>query len=518
MNRRRWIAAAALLVVALLLRLVLLSERPPHHDEGVNGWFVEKMSVNGYYAYDPKNYHGPAYFYLLAAARAVLGVGLFELRIVCALIGAVLCMAPLLLRRRLGTASCLAASALLVTSPTLVYYARYAIHETLFVALGVLVVLCTLRFAAHGRVAWIYGAGAALAGMIATKETTILFVGVFGLWLLGETAVETRRAGRLVVFGRQVRFVPTLLHAGGVVCVMAAIHLILFTGFFQDPKGIGDALERSVRAYMVWTKTGTGESGHEKVWSYYFQIGFRYELVLYLFAAYGLVSGIRNREIRCLGVVGFGLVALYSMIPYKMPWLPMTWLALLAIPAGRGIVTLALALGRRLERRVRWQAIAVLVIVPALAITTRSSFVRPADAREQLAYVHTSPDYNEWFGLLEKGAAGRDPKTFRIALVHPAMWPFPWSFAPYAPRWFSSTGDEDVIIMTTAAGLAMEKKLTSLYLRGKFRIRDAAPPAFVYFRSSTFSHLFSASGKDGKTRFVLVGPRQGGGVIASSRK
>ena len=81
MARRAWLVALAILAilaVAAIARLHALDLRPPHHDEGVNGWFVEHMHTEGYYRYDPTNYHGPTYFYLLWAARELLGFGLWQ--------------------------------------------------------------------------------------------------------------------------------------------------------------------------------------------------------------------------------------------------------------------------------------------------------------------------------------------------------------------------------------------------------------------------------------------------------
>ncbi len=43
--------------------------KPPHFDEGINGWFVDQMRKNGFYRYDPTNYHGPLHFYILFLAQ-----------------------------------------------------------------------------------------------------------------------------------------------------------------------------------------------------------------------------------------------------------------------------------------------------------------------------------------------------------------------------------------------------------------------------------------------------------------
>jgi len=488
MSRRAWLAALAVLAIALIVRLYALELRPPHHDEGVNGWFVERMHADGYYRYDPTNYHGPTYFYLLWAAREALGFGLWQLRLPGALIGGLLCLAPVILRRRLGATRTLAACALLASSPSLVYYARYAIHETLLAALGLVVAAAVLRWSDRGRLRWLVVAAAALAGMIATKETTVLFVAVAGLWLCGEVAVESRRARALVVLGRPARW-SWRVAAGGaaVVAVMAAVHVVLFTGLFRTPGSIAGQLERSLDAYRLWANTGTAHGGHVKPWCYYAHLGARYELALYLLAAVGMVAGFRERWIRGPGLVGFGLAGAYSLVAYKMPWLPLGWLALLAIPAAHGTLVAGRVLRAELSGRLGAGAALVAAVTVALAITARSSFVSPASPREDLAYVHTAPDYREWFGIIERAGDRIGRANLRIAVTHSANWPLAWALLPYPHTTWTASGDEDVIIAPIEQAAELEPRLRHAYLRRQYQIRDSSGPAYVYIRRALYA-------------------------------
>jgi len=509
----RWarpVAVLAIGVTGALLRLVALSLRAPHHDEGVNGWFVEHMLRDGTYKYDPQNYHGPSYFYLLAATRKLLGFGLWQLRLPGALLGLAACFAPLLLRKRLGWPTALAACGLLAVSPTMVYFARYAIHETLLAGLGLVVALAVLRWSDHGRAAWLVLAGAALAAMVATKETTILFLTVSGLWLLGETAIESVRGRRLIVLGRAATWswrVPAC--AAVIVAVMAAIHVVAFTGAFQAPGATSEQLARSLRAYMLWTKTGVEASGHDKPACYYLHLGARYELVLYLLALVGLGTGWRDRAIRGLAVVGFGLLGAYSAIGYKMPWLPMSWLALLAIPAAHGVAALGRRLAVEVSPRLGGGAALVLALVPALVITARSSFVRPSDHLEDLAYVHTSADYNQWFPLVAQGARARGRDRLTIGVDVGATWPLAWSLMRYPGTGWSVRGDEDLAIVSVDRAAAVEARLGASYFRRTFQLRDSAPAVNVYLRRRTYGPLLDARAQ---ATYAVVGPTAGRGL------
>src|SRR5215467_5687752 len=76
---------------ATVLRVLFLDIKPPHFDEGINGWFVDQMVKDGFYRYDPTNYHGPLHFYILFVSQALFGRNLYALRmpVVLASIGAV---------------------------------------------------------------------------------------------------------------------------------------------------------------------------------------------------------------------------------------------------------------------------------------------------------------------------------------------------------------------------------------------------------------------------------------------
>jgi Predicted membrane-bound mannosyltransferase len=56
----------ALLVTAVgtALRFIWLGLKPFHHDEGVNGVFLNTLVETGNWAYDPSNYHGPDLYYI----------------------------------------------------------------------------------------------------------------------------------------------------------------------------------------------------------------------------------------------------------------------------------------------------------------------------------------------------------------------------------------------------------------------------------------------------------------------
>src|SRR5437660_3072163 len=113
---RTWlIAAISIMVVGGFLRLYDLNLVPLHHDEGVNGNFLVRLVRDGFYQYDPGNYHGPTLYYFAAiipwtirllfgaSAQNRYGLTTFNIRLVTALFGLATIWLVLLLRRRLGS-------------------------------------------------------------------------------------------------------------------------------------------------------------------------------------------------------------------------------------------------------------------------------------------------------------------------------------------------------------------------------------------------------------------------------
>ena len=180
----RWQAAIAkmgwtpwlILGLAVFLRFFLLGIKPPHFDEGINGWFVDQMVKNGFYRYDPTNYHGPLHFYVLFLSQMLLGRNIWALRlpvvlVSCACVWLTLKFEPLVGRN----VSRLAALAMAV-SPGFVFYGRYSIHEVWMLFFSILFLFGGLGLWKFGARNYLWCAGMGVTGMILSKETYVIHV------------------------------------------------------------------------------------------------------------------------------------------------------------------------------------------------------------------------------------------------------------------------------------------------------------------------------------------------------
>ena len=168
--------ALAVLAVAVFLRCQDLSLRPFHHDEGVNGFFLTRLVREGVYKYDPTNYHGPTLYYLTLPLVAILGLSDAAVRGTTVIFGLLTVYALWRFLARSSQAMGLAAGAFLATSTGAVFFSRYFIHESLFVAFTLFAVAaCPSR---HGRERWRFVAtGLSLGLLFATKETAFVSAG-----------------------------------------------------------------------------------------------------------------------------------------------------------------------------------------------------------------------------------------------------------------------------------------------------------------------------------------------------
>src|SRR3989475_3578433 len=167
----------AILGLAVFLRFFLLGIKPPHFDEGINGWFVDQVMKNGFYRYDPTNYHGPLHFYVLLLSESLFGRNLWALRLPVVLVSIACVWLALKFEPLVGrTVSRIAALAMAV-SPGFVFYGRYSIHEVWLVLFSMMFILGLLGLWKFGTSNYLWCAGMGLAGMILTKETYLIHVG-----------------------------------------------------------------------------------------------------------------------------------------------------------------------------------------------------------------------------------------------------------------------------------------------------------------------------------------------------
>ncbi len=194
-------AYGVLLLTAAAMRLWDLGSRAMHHDESLHAYFSWTLSNGDGYKHDPLM-HGPLQFEANAAIFFALGDGEFTARLIYVIAGTLLIALPFLFRDRLGRAGALVVAGMLVFSPTLFYFSRFARNDILVAFWTLGLVISMWRYMDEGKNRYLYIGALLLALLFATKETAYIVTVVLGLFLV-LTTISRNWAG--LVHGIEVR-------------------------------------------------------------------------------------------------------------------------------------------------------------------------------------------------------------------------------------------------------------------------------------------------------------------------
>jgi len=164
------------LIVSLMAvsRLYNLGVRVMSHDESLHAYYSWLFSIGQGYQHTPTT-HGPLQFHLLALTYFLFGDNDFTARLPHA-IASILTVAFLLnWRRYLGRAGMLVAAALVLISPYMLYYGRYARNEAFVALLGVVTFYALLRYLETGKKRYILLLTIATALHFTVKETAFIY-------------------------------------------------------------------------------------------------------------------------------------------------------------------------------------------------------------------------------------------------------------------------------------------------------------------------------------------------------
>lgn len=508
-NNQIWFIGSGLAIIAaIFLRFYDLTLKPLHHDEGVNGYFLIKLFRDGFYQYDPSNYHGPTLYYITLAFTKVFGLETFSVRAGMGVFGVLMVVMALSLRKYIGTFGSLVAAFFIALSPGMVYISRYFIHEIFFVfcsfgvvlgilffiegrkagigavlSMSLLLFVCffppvmhienivgsqniTLLWIARisillieaalvfflmrilmnwneGKPIYLLLASASAALFFATKETAFITLGtmiiaLFCIWIwrkIYPTIFGEIKANELEPvslnwnnFLKQCHESGSVILLIAVIIVFAYVSVLFFSSFFTFWGGIPAAFE----AYAFWTKTGNSDHTQNGYLAYVKWLG-KVELPILILSFIGtLIAFIKGRHTFAMftGLWAFGLFAAYTIIPYKTPWLALSFVLPMSLVAGYGINEIANYKDWTFKGLA---GLVVLISVGFLGYWTYSlNFERYDDENMPYVYAHTRRGFLDMVAKIEYYAkkSGKGEKA-TVEIISSDYWSLPWYLRNY---------------------------------------------------------------------------------------
>lgn len=458
----RWTVFAVIALLAFGARLPQLGERPMHTDEAINAYITGDLLAGNPFRYDPRDRHGPTLYLLakpiaqLCGARKFTDLTEAQVRLGPVIIGSVTVLLFGAGVELFGFGTCIVAALLFAIAPLPLYYSRYFIHETLFVAatlgliLSVARVLQTRSFAAAASVGLCSGL------MLTTKETAVIHFFALGVAAFGW------------IWSARAKLLPSRIAALGLcaVGIFATTTTLLFAWASRD-WGAGADL---MRAIPHLAKRAGGE-GHEKsFWYYTILLGGGWSGAILLALAVGgfvitLFDFVREKAFSPLSFIslyGVIIAAAYSFIPYKTPWLALNFWLPMSLLIGLALTKV----WKKLARSPARSSLVVPAIVIAVAIrhdVRNRVFLSPADENNPYAYAHTVDQLLELPPRIAELANEQHLSSPRIAVVAADPWPLPWYLRKFSQVGFwqpgQDTGPADFLITSPEAAGELGDKL-----------------------------------------------------------
>ncbi len=486
-------AEIAILVVAVFLRLWVLDVKPAHFDEGVNGWFADQMTQQGYYRYDPTNYHGPLHMYAVFVSQTLFGRNLWALRLPAILASLLAVWALLRLAPMIGKFPARFAALAMAVSPAYVFFGRYSIHESWQVLFLVVTLHGIFGLWQFGSRLGLWAVAGGLTGLVLTKETYFIHIGCFllafpCLWLWQRVVPSSPELKMAAPRWSQ----PDLWKA---VLTSLIVTMLFYSGFLLD----FGALRGLYETYAAWFATGVTAGGHEKTT---YEIGPINYYWLALMARYewpalaGVIGclwalGRVDARVRYSAIFGAGALIAYSIIPYKTPWCIISLIWPFYLVAG--------AIIEKLPIRIRYLA-AGLLIVASLPPMARLNFEKFDDDAEPYVYVQTYSEIDNAVGpLLKKAAADSGFYHAPGKIFLESYYPLPWILGDFTAVGYFKEGevpetiDSAFIFCSVENAEAVQAALVGKYYRRDFKLRSGTEDGVAFFRYEDFQEFYGGT-------------------------
>ncbi|MBN1119809.1 MAG: TIGR03663 family protein [Anaerolineae bacterium] len=175
-------AYIAIFVIAVLTRFIDLGVRTMSHDESLHTQFSWYLYNGTGFTHTPLM-HGPLLFHAVALSYLLFGVSDFSARIYPAVMGVIVVMLPIFMRKWLGKTGAIVTSIFLLISPMILYYSRYIRHDIPAILAALVMAIMIWRYIEERKFGYLVGLSLAQVVLFASKEVSFIYIAIFGCFI-----------------------------------------------------------------------------------------------------------------------------------------------------------------------------------------------------------------------------------------------------------------------------------------------------------------------------------------------
>ena len=357
------------------------------------------------------------------------------------------------------------------TTVWLVRLALFAVE-----ALLVFLIMRMLLAWNEGRAIYLLLATASAVLLFATKETAFITIGTMAIacvcvWLwrviyravFGEPSENELEPVELTwtTFRRSLGdSSDVLLIIAACVFIFVYVGVLFFSSFFTYPEGVLKAFE----AYAIWTKTGSKDHTQNGALAYLKWL-LKIESPILLLSAIGSLIAFfkaRHRFPMFAALWAYGLFLAYSIIPYKTPWLAISFVLPMCVVAGYAVNELVAS--RDVLTKIAGGILAVVAAAILGYQTYDLNFQRYDDDTMPYVYAHTKRGFLDLIREIERYAEkSGEGKQASIEIVSPDYWSMPWYLRDYPKAIFHGKFADANASEMVVASEAQKGELTERY-------------------------------------------------------
>jgi uncharacterized protein (TIGR03663 family) len=444
--RAEQLVFALIFLLAFIVRFYSLDSRPMHVDEAVHAVKFGELLEKGDYKYDPIEYHGPSLNYLTIITAWVRNETSYStltettLRMIPATISLIPFLLLIIFNKVFERKNVIVFLLLASVSSPLVFYERYYIQESLLVNFFFSFIICLFHYFKTNKNYSLFLSSLFLGLAVSSKETVIISLGAFSfaLFFSGIKFADTLkiiRQNSLTIIFSFILFITVVV--------------LLFTSFFSNPQGIKDFFV----AYFNYFEKASQFHDHIHPWYFYIQFfsfrnieGFYFTelpfmLLFFVGSFFLFFSKNKSRFIKILFFFSLIIFIIYSIIPYKTPWLILTSLQSLLFVSAFGLVKISEILNKKY--------FVVLLIVFALFSFNqlyRVVFKYSFHPQNPFVYAHSTDDIftiEEKANQIIEALPNGEYLSVYVAANQNDYWPLPWTLRKFKNISFNNNIEKD---------------------------------------------------------------------------